>query len=61
MIEIVLINGKVFRNDPSLGFNSKSIEAIKASLDEFGEYLLSVQGARYKILKKHVVEIREAK
>jgi hypothetical protein len=61
MIEIVLINGKVMQNDPKLGFNSKSIEEIKASLEEFGEYFLSVGGTRYKILKKHVVEIRETK
>ena len=61
MIEIVLVNGKVLQNDPTLGFNSKSVTEIKGSLEEYGEYLLSVQGTRYKILKKHVVEIRETK
>ena len=61
MIEIVLINGKVLKNDPNLGFNSRTIEEIKASLEEFGEYLLSVQGIKYNILKKHVVEIRDPK
>jgi hypothetical protein len=61
MIEIVLVNGKVFKNDPELGFNSKTVKEIKEALEEFGEYQLSVVGTRYKILKKHVVEIRETK
>ena len=59
MIEIVLVNGKVFKNDPELGFNSKSVKDIKDTLEEFGEYQLSVISVRYKIQKKHVVEIRE--
>jgi hypothetical protein len=61
MIEIVLVNGKVFENDPALGFNSKTVKEIKDALDELGEYQLSVVGAKYNILKKHVVEIRESK
>jgi hypothetical protein len=60
MIEIVLINGKVLKNDPELGFNSKTIKEIRDSLDEFGEYSITVDKTRFKILKKHVVTIRES-
>lgn len=61
MIEIVLVNGKVLQNDPDLGFNSKTIKDIWDSLNEFGEYSITVGKTRYKVLKKHVVEIRETK
>ncbi|MDP4093965.1 MAG: hypothetical protein Q8920_11465 [Bacillota bacterium] len=59
MIEIVLKDGKVFKNDPEIGFNSSKIDIIRECLQEFNEYTISFKGAKITVNKEQVLEIRE--
>ena len=59
MIEIVLRSGQVLINDPTLGFNSSSIQAIADALEEQGSYLYTYKGGSITIPKKEIVELRE--
>lgn len=59
MIEIVLRSGQVLINDPKLGFNSDSIQAIAEALEEHGSYLYTYKGGCITIPKKEIVELRE--
>jgi len=60
MIEIVLRNGQVLKNDSSLGFNSSSAKAIIETLEKYGSYTYTYKGGSINIPVKQVLEVREA-
>lgn len=59
MIEIVLKSGQIIINDPKIGFNSSSVQAINDSLEEFGSYQYFYNGGNINIPKKEIIEVRE--
>ena len=58
MIEIVLNNGVVLKNDPEMGINLDTVEDIQECLDETGAYRLKNELGYHIVRKEEVKEVR---